>query len=328
MTEGQAPTRLGLWQRFRRQGKLTRWLMAMVLLGSLAALGWGLARNWQELIHYPWRIAWGPLAGAWALFGLTLALAIAIWRAILRHFGGVTTWRQDIRIYCTANLANRLPTPLWFVAGRVLLADAVGVRRGVTSLAVLYEWVAGLAGAVIVLLALWPLAPSEGLPAAYGALLAACGAGCAAVLCWPGALGRAVGWLAHRLGRDLSGLPRVRHRHLLAWALAWAAPWIVSGAMFALLVRAVHPTAGAHWAGMVTIWVAAGVVSRLAAFVPGALLLREFALALLLGAYMPSSLAVAVALLTRVWVSVNDLFWFLATVWLGQTRSGHPTSLE
>jgi uncharacterized membrane protein YbhN (UPF0104 family) len=306
LLRGTAQRRLGL-----------RLLMAFILLASIGALAYGLTANWRELASYHWRIAVWPLVGAWALFAGTLALAIAAWRRILRALGANTTLWQDVRIYCTANLAHRLPTPVWFVAGRVLLAGDVGVPIAVTSMAVLYEWVVSFAAGVAVALLALPLVPSRALLPWQRLLSVGVAVGCLAVVVQPRVLTSLAKWVARRLGRETLTVPAVGYREMGCWVLLWMGAWLLSGIMYFLLAKAVYPL-GAHVLLPATmIWAASGVIGRVAAFVPGGMLLREFSMAVLLSAYMPLSVAVVVAVLARVWAALNDFLWFVLVASLG-----------
>lgn len=293
--------------------RLSRLLVWIILLASLALLGYGLVANWRELKAYSWHIEGWPLALAWLLFAVTLGIVIFIWRYILHRLGGNSTWRQDARIYCAANLAQRLPTPIWFLAGRVLMTSEIGIPKRISSLAVLLEWVAGFVGGLVTILALLPFEGAGSLmrPYAWALLLAA--SACLIITLQPRILLRLAVWVAARLGHAQEALPAISHRQMLTWASLWIAPWLVSGAMFCFLARAVYPPAWAHWPSLMLIWVAGGVVSRLSAFVPGGLLLREFTIAMMLSTLVPTSIAVVIALVARLWVAANDLFWFLVT---------------
>ncbi len=291
----------------------SRPLVWIVLLASLALLGYGLVGNWRELRAYSWRIEGWPLAAAWVLFALTLGMVIFIWRRILHTLGGSSTWRQDARIYCAANLAQRLPTPIWFLAGRVLMTSEIGIPKRISSLAVLLEWVAGFVGGLVAILALLPFEQAGGLMPRYAGGLLLIAVPCLILVLQPRTLVRLARWAAARLGHAQEALPEVSYRHMLQWVGLWVAPWLISGAMFCFLARAVYAPAWAHWPSLILIWVAGGVVSRVSAFVPGGLLLREFTIAMMLSALMPMSIAVVIALVTRLWVAANDLFWFLAT---------------
>lgn len=294
----------------RRPSRLLVWF---ILLASVALLGYGLVANWRELKAYAWHIEGWPLVFAWLLFAATLGLVILIWRHILHRLGGRSTWRQDARIYCAANLAQRLPTPIWFLAGRVLMTSEIGVPKRISSLAVLFEWIAGFVGGFIAILLLLPFERSTGLMRQHTwEMLLATGVSLA-ILLQPRILLRLASWVAARLGHAQEAFPHVSYGQMLTWAALWVAPWLVSGVMFCFLARAVYAPAWAHWPSLMLIWVAGGVVSRLSAFVPGGLFLREFTIAMMLSTLVPMSIAVVIALVTRLWVAANDLFWFLAT---------------
>ena len=141
----------------RNKRPARRIFVALVIGASLAALAYGVIKNWQELVTYQWDLTYWPIPVALLLYGIDLGLAVIVWGGIVRGLGGQSRWMQDLRIYCASNLARRLPTPLWFMLGRVYLYEELGVSKTISSLATVVEGVLILFSGLVTLLVLLPL---------------------------------------------------------------------------------------------------------------------------------------------------------------------------
>ena len=172
----------------RRFGSGSRLLVALVVGASLAALVYGLAKNWPQLVGYHWELTYWPIPIALLLYGVALGLAVVVWGGIVRRMGGRSRWMQDLRIYCASSLAKRLPTPLWFLLGRVYLYEELGVSKAISSLATVMEGVLVLFSGLVTLLALVPFGGGLALLQRYTGLIAGLAVVCLLLLLRPQSL--------------------------------------------------------------------------------------------------------------------------------------------
>jgi len=289
----------------------SRLLVGLIILASLAALAYGVIRNWQELVAYHWEITYWPLPIALLLYGIDLGLAVVVWGSIVRRMGGQSYWIQDLRIYCASNLARRLPTPLWFLLGRVYLYEELGVSKTISSLATLMEGVLILFSGLVTLLALLPFGGGLEFLQRYTWAIAGLAIVCLMLILRPKSLRRAVNWLARRLGRGQAVASDLDYPHMMLWIGLYSIVWIIGGVIFYLLLKTVHPLPARYLPTVIGIWVSGGVISHVAVFLPGGLGLKELTMAALLSAVVPTPIAILVSVIARLWFSLNELIWLL-----------------
>lgn len=286
-----------------------RWLPWLERAAGLLVLGFlalYLARNWSEVASHPWRVEWSRLALATVCVLAAYSGFVLTWRRILGHLGGRLSVRDAHRIWYLGNLGRYVPGKVLQLAGTAYLARAKGVSPVLTVSASLTAQVFVLAAGMLVAAITLPE-----LGAASGAL---------AVL-WP--LGLAVAALLllivlspaldaiYRLALRLVGksgyhatIPVGERIVLLAISLL---AWSAFGIGFWLFVGSVAPLAGDALVPMIGICAAGYVGGYLAVFVPGGLGVREGLYALLLAAYVPPPMAVAIAILCRLWLTACEL---------------------
>lgn len=301
------------WQRLRKHVSMGRLAMGSIVLGSLAVLAYGLVSNWQELISYDWEVTYWPILVGLFLYPVALGLAVAVWRGILSQLGAQSHWLQDLHIYCVSNIARRLPTPVWFVAGRIYLYSEIQVPKSISSLAVLVEAVLILFSGLLLSLILLPFSEGLGLISKYNGLLIPLVLISLGLILRPKILRRFIDWLASRLGRGQAIATDVDYRHMLLWTAVYSLVWILGGVTMFLLVRSVYPLPIRTVPTCTAIWAIGGVVSHLAVLTPGGLGIKELTLATLLANLIPTPIAIVVSVFARVWYSLNELLWFALT---------------
>jgi hypothetical protein len=293
----------------RMRAKLTgpgRWrtwlgltLLVALLCYALFAILWHElpSLNLRELFS---RVSLGDVVLALAIYSLDLALAVAGWGIILGMLSGF--WRpiDHLRIYTLTVITRRLPGTFWYIVGRVVLYERLGVARSVTALAGGFEFAATVIGGLLVAIVTWPLVLSaQGVSLWW--LLLALGL-CAALLNPP-----AVRWAVRRLSPD-HHTPAVRYRHLLAWVFLYALVWAFGGVLLHAMVRAIYPLPLEQLPAMIGVWAVHGVMAMLLfSFVPFGLGVTELTLATLLSPFVPAAEAFFVALLMRALLTLFEL---------------------
>jgi len=317
MSDGAAPRH----HQRRVTAPLTRgwdWLgrhsSHLIALASLAALAVGLAISWPHLRAYSWEIIWWPVGVAALAYPPALLLAATLWGAILRQSGGRASWRQHLKVYCASCLARRLPTPAWFVAGRLGMYRAIGVGQRRTSVAMLFEaTLIAFSGAVVSLTAILLPGNLVGLPTRYTPWLAGMALACLLLVLRPKMLPRVITAIARRLGQEHRWDATIDHRHMLLWTAGYSLIWVLGGVTLFCLVRALHAIPTWRLPHVIGIWALAGTISNLAVFMPAGLGIREASLVAMLSTLAPLPVAVVVAIVTRLWYSILELVFFALT---------------
>jgi uncharacterized membrane protein YbhN (UPF0104 family) len=289
--------------RLSGPGGWRTWLGLLLLLGLLSyAL---LMIFWRELPEMNLRELFGRISAAdaalaFGVYSLDLALAIAGWVLIQGMLSGYWHPLDHFRIYTLTTMTRRLPGSFWYILGRVVLYERLGVARGVTAVAGGFEYAATILGGVLVALVTWPLVlGGQGVSPLWPLLLLLA---CAALLNPP-----MVRWAVRKLSPD-HHTPAVRYRHLVAWVLLYALVWSVGGLLLFVVIGALRPLPLAQLPAIVGVWAASGLASMLIFnFVPLGLGVTEITLAALLSPYIAADEALFAALLMRALLTLSEL---------------------
>lgn len=303
-----------------------RWAERGAALAVVGFLGAYLIRHWNQVAAYPWAISWLDLLLASAAVVAAYTGFVLLWRRVLLRLGARLTVADAHRIWYLGNLGRYIPGKIAQLAGTAYLARARGVSAfdavGASLVAQLFVLSGGLLVAALAL----PGAAVASIPALRPAGLAAA-AGLALVVFTPlfGRLHHLARRLARQPGETVS-LPFGERAGLLAGSTA---AQLVFSLAFGGFVISTTPL------GWGTLWPLAGICAAgylagyLAVFVPGGLGVREGVYALLLAFYLPPSVAVAVAILSRLWLTVCELVvvaGLLARYGVADLRAGGPSS--
>jgi glycosyltransferase 2 family protein len=295
----------------------------------LALVGQLLYSERASLLAYPWQIHWPYLALASLGHALATGGTFLVWHSLMRRLAGPTApdWRANFAIYYTTTLAKRIPGTVWYAAGRVWLYEQVGVGMSLTLVALVLESaVLFLAGVLFLLMLLpfawaWPGVAALSLsslpawlpPALVGLVLA---------LLWPGVLEWGINLVRRRLGRETLRL-QVSYRDLLAWTALNLGVWLAAGVGFFGVVNVVYPVPLSDLGLMLLIGTLAVLFGLVSFVVPVLPVVKEATIAALLALYMPLAVALVVAIIYRLWWTLNDAAWALLA-----SRLAPPSTLD
>jgi glycosyltransferase 2 family protein len=276
-------------------------VVALLALGFLASV---MFSQWSALAGYNWQLAPG-----WALLsllGLELAwcLELDTWRLILRNLGGPLSFKRAAQIWYLSAIMRYIPGNVWQFVGMTEMAVRDGVPRTASwSSILIHEGIATAAG--IVLAALYfAVAGHSAWAEILRPFLFAVPLGL--LLLHPHVLQTILNWMLIRL--------RQPPLHItLTWGRIWyvlgrdSLLWLLMGFSFTLLVRALIPLDNSMLLYLAASWTAAFVIGYLSMITPSGLGIREGVLLLLLSAVLPGSVAAAIAILARLWMTVGEL---------------------
>lgn len=296
-------------------------LTALFLIPALGWIAWNAYRNWGTLSSSSWTLRPGPLGLALAIFSLAFFAVLWGWGRIVGHVAGFGPFFPNARIYALSNLPRRIPGPLWYMLGRVHLYHAEGVPPSDTLVATGLEILLLITtGAVTALLA-QPLSPTPSpvrLALATGLFVFAL------LLLQPAIFNRIVRAL-RRTGEN--GPVSITYRGLGWPAFAYFLGWLFTGMSLFLTARSVMPIPWARLPETVGLWAISGTIGLLTSLFLLGFAVREVTLSILLAAYIPQPLAVAVAVLFWFLLTAGELFWagvFALLDWL--QRRKRPSS--
>lgn len=294
--------------------RLLRALITLLGLLLCGLLFWYLLRPFQGGEYDLWgllgQLRWPRLVGMFALYGLALILAVFLWGSMMNQFGTPLPWRTHWYIYTTTNVTRRLPGSIWHVAGRALLYHQQGIARRATAVVSGLEMLLMLLGGALLLLVSGGLALPQVAGRWQGLLMMAGLLGALLLLLYPS------NWQRLRaLSGNITDKESLPPPLLFTWLLGYGMIWLLGGSVVFVLAAALVPLPWLAWPGTIGAWVLAGLAGLLIMILPSGLGVTELSLTLLLSAYMPPPIALLVALVTRLLLTLFELLFAVLT-WL------------
>ncbi|HEX4721502.1 MAG TPA: lysylphosphatidylglycerol synthase transmembrane domain-containing protein [Pseudonocardiaceae bacterium] len=295
-------------------GRPVRWGFVAATIGLG---GWAVAREWSGVRTALVDI--GPLAAIAALGAVLVAMvaAMQIWRVLLAALGSPLPVRAAARVVFVGQLGKYLPGSVWPVLAQMELATAHHVPRTRSATASVLTMLVSLLGGLLTALFTLPFVIGRsGGPTPYLWTFVAAPVILAAL--HPRILNpilTALLKLARRppLERPLTG-------RAISVALAWSlVSWVLYGLQIWLLATRIGVTDGSS-TGTVLLLAAGGFafawsVGFLVVFAPAGAGVREVLLVALLGPVLGTGGATAIALVSRVLMTVGDLATAAVSAW-------------
>ena len=293
-----------------------RWLaQALVAAAVVYFIVTYLARYWTQVRAYLWSIRPLPLVLSALVFLLFYLLQGGAWWLLLRGFDLPSSFARASATWSRSILARYVPGNVFMFLGRAWMSYRQGLDVARVSAAMVYEQALGLASALLTVALLLPFWHYH----RGGMALALLAVPVLVALMHP----RIFTPLATRVLRLLkreplgAGLPFVQVLGLLgyyvvSWLVAGLAAWLLANSVTGVGVAALPVTVAAY---------AFAYVVGMAAFVmPSGLGVREAVLAASLAARLPGSVALAWALLLRLWQTLIELLYVAGAVLVGRSE--------
>lgn len=283
-----------------------RWLriglQATVMLLCLFYLGLNLRNTGSQLGEL--RIQFGRLGLAWLLTTTAVFLGALGWWFTLKALDQPADLLSSLRSHLLSNLAKYVPGYAWQLVGKALLTRRMGLSGRTVGLAMALELaqlvLAGLALSAVLLpkelVQGWPVLADLGL-GPLRALGLSVFAG----------LPLAAGLLLARRWRNQLG-EQLRPPMFFFAMLAILAGWLLFGYAFWLIGASLHPLSVMDLPLFIFTLTASFLLGLAVLFVPGSLGVRESIMVFLLSsASLPAAIAVVIAALSRIIVTLSEL---------------------
>jgi len=257
----------------------------------LGLIFWGGWKSRDTIIPYLLGANYYRFIGVFFTYLGSLIAAVIGWSAIMRDLDGSLSWWKNSQIYSITLAARRLPGTFWYVGGRMVMYQQLGVAKKTVLVASSIEMIITLVTGGLVGLILM-LASGTSLPSQVILVIIA-GAILGTLILHPSALKA----ILKRNGKNL--VENLRLQDVLVWFVLYTIMWAVSGLMLSQLVSAFQPVSSREMSLITGIWALSGTAGVLTFFLPSTFGVTELTLAVLLSQIMPLPLAGVIAILTR-----------------------------
>jgi len=288
----------------RRAWRLVQGVLAIAVIALAVRT---VVRNWVDLRTQPvhWVVSPLRLLGSLTIVWLSYALLVEAWRRVVVAMRQQLAWLPAARICMLANLGKYIPGKVWSVAGAAFLAQQAGVAPAAAVAAAIVLQALALASGVVLVAV---VAPAAFAGVGSWLVTATVIAGAAAlagvvVLTWPPALRR----LQRLLPRSVPELQAVPPGAMAAAFAANVIAWAAYGLAFQWLARGLTPDATLAWGQAAAVFTLSYLVGLVAVFAPAGVGPRESVFVLVLQGPLGLKLAVALAVASRVLLTITEL---------------------
>ena len=257
--------------------------------------------DWRQLIISDLTINPKYIGAAIALYGVNFALFSWIWHSMILRVGGPRDWRLNISLYAYTYLAKFLPTPLWFVGGRITAYQRMGIRkRTVLSLTALEIVLHFITGALVLIALLFEItSPISWLASLLPLMLI--------VIIGHPQLLRRIAIVTH-LG---NGTIPSYQRDAGIWLSAYIISWGIAGLFAVCVIKALSlPITPFSFVNLWSAWITANLIAYLSMFTLGGVgFLRELSLVWFLEKSYSLTTAILIATSARLIMTLAGLTW-------------------
>jgi hypothetical protein len=290
--------------------KAAKTILAVIIAGaSFVFLDLGLYRNWRELAQYEWTIDYRCLLASSAIYPVSFILIASVWSLVISRLSGFSDYCGNLQIYCYSGLTKYIPGTFWYVLGRAYFYEKKGIAKSLTALGSLWELALAIFSGLVVYLPVTIYSHQVYAGPLNYLLLLLLPLGF--IILYPTGLSALLKYLSKGQSENIR---LIRWRDSLAWIALYAFAWLLGGLAFYLQANMIFPVPLAYLPAVASFLVISGVISHLAFFIPAGLGIREVSLSLLLSAYVPFGIAVVIALVFRLWMTLSEVFWTLVTL--------------
>lgn len=269
----------------------------------VTALVW---QNRVAFLTFQWRLNPASLALSFVCCVLTWLLFGLNWGLVTRRLGSSLPLRDSMRIYFISTVSQFLPGRVWYLATRVYLYDREGVRKTITSVALVLETAIVVLSGVLVYTVVRLIMPATAVEQQAVRWLLIPLIPLVGIFSYPTVLLKALNALAARLGK-VGLTTQLSYRDTLTWLAFYSLNWLIGGLVLFYLLDGIGGLPLSAFLTVLAGFCLSSVISQLLFFVPGGLGVREFALGYLLTTVAPLPLAVIGVIAFRIWLILGEV---------------------
>lgn len=260
------------------------------------------ARSWSSIRGYEWAFSPGWLVLSAVVFLAFYLSQAGAWWLLLRGCGAPSAFWPAASIWGKSILARYVPGNVFMFVGRAWMSHAQGLPVDRVGAAMVYEQALGLTSALVTAAALLPF---SGYRPGYAAL-SLLALPLLVALMHPRVFGPLSRWALRLLRREPLDVT-LGFGTVLGLLAYFVAGWLLAGAASWLLARAVIGLSADSLALVIIAYAFAYVVGMAAFVFPSGIGVREAVLTAALAGRLSDAVALAWALLLRLWVTVVEL---------------------
>lgn len=280
--------------------QLRRGVGIIVVALSLAIIGFQLWNAWPQLAAIEVQAL--PALFALLLGSLSLVLNAVLWHGTILRLGARLPLGVAIRIWFTSQIVRYAPGNVWHLLGRASLAAKHGMSNELVGISLIIELLQTVTSALVVAALSTPFW-SRSHPQIFWLFLLI-----PLFVCYtrPKLMQYPLNWILHRLGRQTS-LPALRSRDLYVLLPGYCVTWLLYGCGLFLLAQSLYPVTWQVFPVITGSFAIAWVIGFLSFITPSGLGVREGVLSYFLSFVFPMPVAVLLALVARVWLTIAEL---------------------
>jgi hypothetical protein len=240
---------------------------------------------------------------------LDLLLVVIVWAWLLNSMGKKIKLSTHFIYYSLSNITKRIPGTIWYIASRAQLYKSEQINAKITTVASGVEFVILIMSSILVsILFAIPIITRY----AYSPLLFILVILIGGVMIHP----RVISWILSKLNIESVALD---YRLILKSLLIYTFIWILGGTVLFFIAKSIYPLELSNLPYVIGAWSFVGFITSVLLFLPTNFGLTEVGLSLLLTNIMPSSIAVIISIMARIFITIFELFW-AGTSFLVQNR--------
>ncbi|NLI15593.1 MAG: flippase-like domain-containing protein [candidate division Zixibacteria bacterium] len=273
-------------------------------LAAIVFMSYYLIQNWNMLQDYQWHFNIWLLLLSIVILWIALLSTVYIYQLIFRELAGARlSLKQIFRIINITNIGRYLPGKLWSVVGLIVYTSEYGINKKQTTLAVITNEVAGKASGLILGLCYFFFSDSlKGYLPAMVILLIGC-----MIVIHPWVLDKIINTGLRLLKKETIEI-KFGYWAILKFVLIFIISWLLHSLAFYALVNSMAPIGSVNLLKFATILPLCWVIGYVILLAPGGLGVREAMLVVMLGEFLPKEVALAIAIIQRIWFTVVEGF--------------------
>lgn len=288
---------------------LKKLLKVSIPLVLITLLFWNISKDWQTVVGYWENFRLAPLIFAFLFLLIDYPEGALGWHAILKKMGAGLRFGESLRIWIISSTTRYIPGSVWQYIGRVELANKAGVPRSQTIFSMSVEAFLALTAGIFVFLLIIPFVQLEQLNINFWLLLLLF----PLVVFHPAVANKVIGMIAKISKKNIRRLDvNLGFRDTVSIFPLFVINFFINGiALYLLLLSLSQDLVISQILVLSGFYSLSWVFGYVALFAPAGVGVTEVSLAYLLSFSMPLSLASAIALSYRVFLTMAELLVFV-----------------